>query len=136
MKVTIQIVIDAQDGTPPAVEQVAAVARDDLTMASAGLALAEAHEVLSGIQHHLVTAQAVGAASTGRDCPSCGRPRARKDTRRIVLRTLLCVCGWKAPGTRRAPAPPATLRPSARSWHCCPSAPRPSCCCRRLSTRR
>ena len=57
MKITVQIVIDAQDGTPPATEQVAVVARDDLTMASAGLALAEAHEVLSGIQHHLVTAQ-------------------------------------------------------------------------------
>ena len=62
MKVTGQIVIDAQDGTPPATEQVAVIARDDLTMASAGLALAEAHEVLSGIQHHLVTAQAVTAA--------------------------------------------------------------------------
>jgi hypothetical protein len=36
VKVTVQIVIDAQDGTPPAVEQVAAIARDDLTMASAG----------------------------------------------------------------------------------------------------
>ena len=50
MKITVQIVIDAQDGTPPTTEQVAAIARDDLTMASAGLALAEAHEVLSGGQ--------------------------------------------------------------------------------------
>ena len=55
MKITVQIVIDAQDGTPSATEQVAVVARDDLTMASAGLALAEAHEVLSGIQHHLAS---------------------------------------------------------------------------------
>jgi hypothetical protein len=76
VKVTVQIVIDAQDGTPPAVEQVAAIARDDLSMASAGLALAEAHEVLSGIQHHLVTAQAGAAAAAGRDCGSCGRQSA------------------------------------------------------------
>jgi len=62
VKITVQIVIDAQDGTPPATEQVAAIARDDLTMASAGLALAEAHEVLSGIQHHLAAAQVYHAA--------------------------------------------------------------------------
>ena len=36
LKISVQIVIDAQDGTPPATEQVAVVARDDLTMASAG----------------------------------------------------------------------------------------------------
>jgi hypothetical protein len=108
VKVTVQIVIDAQDGTPPAVEQVAAIARDGLTMASAGLALAEAHEVLSGIQHHLLTAQ---ATAVGRDCASCGRPRGRKDTRHIVLRTLFgtlrlesprykgCPCGADGTGT-------------------------------------
>jgi len=111
VKVTVQIVIDAQDGTPPAVEQVAAIARDDLTMASVGLALAEAHEVLSGIQHRLVTAQAAVAASAGRDCPGCSRTRGRKDTRHIVLRTLFgtlrlesprykgCPCGADGTGT-------------------------------------
>jgi hypothetical protein len=111
VKVTVQIVIDAQDGTPPSVEQVAAIARDDLTMASAGLVLVRSHEVLSGIQHRLVTAQAAGAASAGRDCPGCGRPRGRKDTRHIVLRTLFgtlrlesprykaCPCGADGTGT-------------------------------------
>ena len=110
MKITVQIVIDAQDGTPPATEQVAVVARDDLTMATAGLALAEAHEVLSGIQHHLVTAQAAAAAVAGRHCGSCGRARARKDTRHIVLRTLP---HHHAPD-RAAPDDPVPAAPARR----------------------
>ena len=116
MKVTVQIVIDAQDGTPSAVEQVAAIARDDLTMASAGLALAEAHEVLSGIQHHLVTAQAVTAAIAGRDCASCGRARGRKDTRPIVLRTLFGTLRLESPRYKACPCTPggpATVSPLA-----------------------
>ena len=103
MKVTVQIVIDAQDGTPPATEQVTVVARDGLTMASAGLALAEAHEVLSGIQHHLVTAQAAAAAVAGRPCGSCGRARARKDTRPIVLRTLFGTLRLESPRYKACP---------------------------------
>ena len=116
MKITVQIVIDAQDGTPPATEQVAAIARDDLTMASAGLALAEAHEVLSGIQHHLVTAQAAAAAVAGRHCGSCGRARARKDTRHIVLRTLFGTLRLESPRFKACPCAgggPATVSPVA-----------------------
>ena len=116
MKITVQIVIDAQDGTPPAVEDVAAIARDDLTMATAGLALAEAHEVLSGIQHHLVTAQAGAAAVAGRTCGSCGRARPRKDTRHIVLRTLFGTLRLDSPRFKSCPcagAGPATVSPVA-----------------------
>ena len=116
VKITVQIVIDAQDGTPPAVEQVAAIARDDLTMASAGLALAEAHEVLSGIQHHLVTAQATAAAVARRPCGNCGRPRGRKDTRHIVLRTLFGTLRLESPRYKACPCAasgPATVSPVA-----------------------
>ena len=116
MKITVQIVIDAQDGTPSATEQVAAIARDDLTTASAGLALAEAHEVLSGIQHHLVTAQAAAAAIAGRPCGSCGRARGRKDTRHIVLRTLFGTLRLESPRYKACPCAaggPATVSPVA-----------------------
>ena len=116
VKITVQIVIDAQDGTPPAVEQVTAIARDDLTMATAGLTLAEAHEVLSGIQHHLVTAQAGAAAVTGRHCESCGRAQPRKDTRPIVLRTLFGTLRLDSPRFKSCPCTgtgPATFSPVA-----------------------
>ena len=116
MKITVQIVIDAQNGTPPATEQVAAIARDDLTMATAGLALAEAHEVLSGIQHHLVTAQAGAAAVAARHCGNCGRARPRKDTRHIVLRTLFGTLRLDSPRFKSCPCAgtgPATVSPLA-----------------------
>jgi hypothetical protein len=57
-------------------------------MAEAGLVLAEAHEILSGVQHHLVNAQARAAVQAQRPCLQCGRARSRKDTRHIVLRSL------------------------------------------------
>jgi hypothetical protein len=85
-------------------------------MASAGLVLAEAHEVLSGIQHRIVTAQAAGAASAGRDCPGCGRPRGRKDTRHIVLRTLFGTLRLESPRYKACPCAvggPATVSPLA-----------------------
>ena len=85
-------------------------------MASAGLALAEAHEVLSGIQHHLVTAQAGAAAVAGRDCGSCGRARGRKDTRHIVLRTLFGTLRLDSPRYKACPCTadgPSTVSPLA-----------------------
>jgi hypothetical protein len=103
VKITVQIVIDAQDGAPPAVQQVAAIAREDLTMASAGLALAEAHEVLSGVQHHLVTAQVQAAIDSERHCGDCGRPRSRKDTRHIVLRSLFGTVRLDSPRLKTCP---------------------------------
>ncbi len=85
-------------------------------MASAGLALAEAHEVLSGIQHHLAAAQAAAAAVAGRPCGDCGRPRARKDTRHIVLRTLFGTLRLESPRYKACPCAvggPATVSPVA-----------------------
>jgi hypothetical protein len=116
VKVTVQIVIDVQDGTPSAVEQVTAIARDDLTMASAGVALAEAHEVLAGIQQRLVTAQAEAAATGGRACATCGQARGRKDTRHIVLRTLFGTLRLESPRYKACPCTvggPATVSPLA-----------------------
>ena len=85
-------------------------------MATAGLTLAEAHEVLSGIQHHLVTAQAGAAAVTGRHCESCGRAQPRKDTRPIVLRTLFGTLRLDSPRFKSCPCTgtgPATFSPVA-----------------------
>ncbi|GAA0955094.1 ISKra4 family transposase [Actinocorallia libanotica] len=116
MKITVQLVIDAQDGSQPVVEHLAAIAREDLSPATAGLALAEAHEVLSGLQHHLVAAQAQAAIDTHRDCGGCGRPYARKDTRRIVLCSLFGTLRLESPRLKTCPcakSPAATFSPIA-----------------------
>ncbi|MEV4225304.1 hypothetical protein [Nonomuraea sp. NPDC049725] len=126
MKITVQLVIDAQNGTPPTVEHVTAIARDDLTMATAGLALTEAHEVLSSIQHHLVATQVHKAVDTARHCQQCGQARARKDARKIVLRTLLGTLRLDSPRLRTCPcasSEAATFSPIAAALPERPAAP-------------
>lgn len=103
MKITVQVVVDAQDGTTPTVQQVTSIAREELDLAGAGLALAEAHEILSGVQHHLVDAQAQAAVDAMRHCGDCGRPHSRKDTRHIVLRTLFGTLRLDSPRLKTCP---------------------------------
>lgn len=138
MKITVQVVVDAQDGTAPVVHQASVIERVDLTPATAGLHLTEAHQVLSVLQDHLVDAQARTALAARADCPECGRPFRHKDTRTIVLRTLFGVAHLPCPAPAGSPARahPARTRPSARWPPCCRSAPPPSCCTGRARTRR
>jgi hypothetical protein len=42
VKITVQVIVDAQDGTAPLVHQASVIEREDLTPATAGLRLAEA----------------------------------------------------------------------------------------------
>ncbi|MFE0174897.1 hypothetical protein ACFWZ2_21500 [Streptomyces sp. NPDC059002] len=61
MKLTVQLVIDHQDGTALETHEVGTLKRAALTPATAGLHLAEAHEVLAAIQQRTVAAQAAHA---------------------------------------------------------------------------
>jgi hypothetical protein len=103
MKISVQVVVDPEDGSTPTTHQVAAIARDGLSMAEAGLVLAEAHEILSGVQHHLVDAQAQAAVQAQRSCPQCNRVRPRKDTRHIVLRSLFGTLRLDSPRFKACP---------------------------------
>lgn len=102
MKVTVQVVIDREDGTAPDVHEVGVLERQDLTPASAGLRVAEAHQVLAGVQQHLFAGQVDTALAAQARCPGCGRAHRHKDSRTIVLRSLF--------GTLHLPSP--------RWWRC------------------
>lgn len=102
MKVTVQVVIDREDGTAPDVHEVGVLERQDLTPASAGLQVAEAHQVLACVQQHLLAGQVDTALAAQARCAGCGRAHRHKDSRTIVLRTLF--------GTLHLPSP--------RWWHC------------------
>lgn len=69
MKITVQVVVDAGDGTDPVTYPGPVIERTDLTPATVGLHLDEAHQVLSAVQQHLVAAQAGQALATGQDWP-------------------------------------------------------------------
>ncbi len=128
MKITVRVQVDAAEtGAVPAPEgegeateqfsEVFVLERDQLTEASVGLSLAEAHALLASIQAAVVCAQVTAALAEQRCCARCGRAHRHKDTRTITVRTLF---GTLHPDSPRflacpcradAPEAPATFSP-------------------------
>jgi hypothetical protein len=108
MKVRVQIIVEADDDSSPAVHEVAQIERDDLHVDTLGLHLAEAKDLLQKVQEVVVTEQVHRYLDEQVVCPECGRPRRHKDATTIVLRTLFGTVHLRSP----------------RWWHCsCRSQP-------------
>ena len=122
MRLQVQVTIDPEDGTPPQVTEVAAVDRADLSPATLGLTLAEAKQVLSGVQQIFVTAQVTDYTMAQQTCPHCAQPYNHKGRHHLVMRTLFgklrlpsprfypCACG-ATPSSGKSFSPLATLLP-------------------------
>jgi hypothetical protein len=114
MKITVQVLVDPEDGTTPTVREVATVERTELTCDTAGLHLAEANQVLAALQEVVVTAQTAAALEQRAHCPACGQAHRHKDRRTVVLRTLFGTVHLASPRWHRcrcAPEGPATFSP-------------------------
>ena len=107
MKVTVQVVLHADDDSETVVREAFTVQREALTPDTVGLQLQEAKDLLAAVQDTLVEHQVTTALSAQAACPDCGIGRRHKDSRPIVMRTLF--------GTLRLDSP--------RWWHC-PCSPR------------
>ena len=123
MKITVRVQFSAVPPGEEGAEQVSEVfvlERDQLTEASAGLSLAEAHALLASIQEAMVCAQATAAVAGQRCCARCGRPYRHKDTRTIVVRTLFGTLHLDSPRFMAcrcrpdAPQEPGDLQPAGR----------------------
>lgn len=104
MKLTVRVVLDddtAGDG-PTEIREVFTLHRGALSADTLGLQLAEAKDLLGGVQRVLVEAQAAATLAAEAPCPHCATPRRHKDTRAIVVRSLF--------GTLHLASP--------RWWHC------------------
>ena len=88
MKIRIQVVIESEADAPEVVEEVACVERDTLQPATLGLTLAEAKDVLRGVQQVLVPRQVAEYVEQQRCCSDCGKARSRKGHHRVVIRSL------------------------------------------------
>jgi len=91
LKITVQVQVDAvptKDETAERFSEVFVLERDQLTDASVGLSLTEAHTLLSSIQEAVVSAQVTAAVVERSCCARCGRSHRHKDTRTITIRTL------------------------------------------------
>lgn len=109
MKLRIQVVVEADGHAAEALQEIATIERGPLQPDDVGLTLAEAKNLLHGIQQVLVERQVAEATAQQACCPACGQPRRHKGAHTIVVRSLF--------GTLRLPSP--------RLFHC-PCQPQPS----------
>jgi hypothetical protein len=102
MKVTVQVVIEADDDTPTVIHEAFTLERGALDADAIGLRLDEAKDLLAAVQETVVNEQVRASQAAQVACPDCGTPRRHKDSRDIVVRSLF--------GTLRLASP--------RWWHC------------------
>jgi len=86
MDIRIQIIIE-QDETS-STHTVAHFQRDDLQSAPLGMTLAESKALLAELQAIIATHQVADFNEQQRHCPDCGTPRRKKDTKRLIYRTV------------------------------------------------
>ena len=97
MKFRVQLVIERGNGVPDVVEEIGVFQRGQLRAEDLGLTLAEARELLRGLQQAVVTEQTAQFAEEQTHCPSCGAHRARKGRHDIVFRTAFGKLNLQSP---------------------------------------
>ena len=125
MKVTVQVVLHADDDTQMVVREAFTLIGEALAPDTLGLQLQEAKDLLAAVQDTLVEHQVNTALSAQIACPDCGIPRRHKDSRLIVMRTLFGTLRTARPAHQHQP-PDLHGRPVLPA----PQTPRP----RRLDT--
>ena len=75
MKITVQVVLHADDDTQTVVREAFTVQRGALAPETLGLQLEEAKDLLAAVQGTLVEHQVTTALSAQIRCPDCGIPR-------------------------------------------------------------
>jgi hypothetical protein len=86
MKFTIQVLIESPDALPLSIP-VQTIERSCDRIEDVGLRLAEAKEILSGLQEQLVRQQLADHLQKYRPCPCCHRPRTIKGYHRLRFRS-------------------------------------------------
>src|SRR6266699_2050160 len=113
MKLRVQVVIESDDEDAEhrsAVHVVAQIDRDALSVDTLGLQLEEAKHLLQQVQAALIDEQVRTSLAEQVACPDCGRPRAHKDTKTIVTRTLFGTLHLRSPRWHQCPCQPQTTR--------------------------
>jgi hypothetical protein len=115
MRVRIQVVVESESEAVPVVHEVATLERGPLQPEGLGLTLAEAKDLLRGVQETMIAAQVAAFVARQECCPDCGRARRRNGRHEIVYRTpfgklrldsprfYACPCQEAAPRVSRSP---------------------------------
>ena len=83
----IHVIAVADDGTEQ-LHEIANVSRDEPTLGTLGLTLAESKQILQQLQQTIVDKQVAGYLDQQRACPDCGKPRQLKQSEPAPFRTL------------------------------------------------
>ena len=139
MKLRVQVVViesddDDDDQHTTAVHEVAQIDRDTLSVDTLGLHLEEAKDLLQKVQAVLIDEQVRTCLAEQVACPDCGRPRAHKDTKTIVTRTLFGTLHLRSPRWHQSPCQPHTTRTFSPLAAALPEHTHLSCCTSRASS--
>ena len=110
MKVTLNVVIEADDEPPTVVRDVFTLERGALVPDTLGLRLDEAKDLLSAVQETVVDEQVKAALVAQAACPHCQTPHRHKDGRAIVVRSLYGTLRLASPRWKRCTCRPQDTR--------------------------
>lgn len=97
MKISIQIMIDHEDGQSIITRPVAEFRRESLVASTLGLALAESKTILKNIQSEVAQQQVEKHVREHRVCADCHKYQQTKGNNKIVYRTLFRKLTLKSP---------------------------------------
>ncbi len=112
MNVRVEMVCVSADGREQR-QDVLAIERQELTMETLGMSLAESKALLEGVQKFLIVQHATEDLGQRRACPDCGQRRTTKDSGSTPVKTLFgrvdvpnprwnrCACQTHGPRTFR-----------------------------------
>jgi hypothetical protein len=86
MRLKVQLVIRADDDGTDTIHDVAVLEKDCQRIEQLGLSLAEAKQLLTQLQQHVVAYQAAAFVMTRSHCQACGTPLQRKEETTRLLR--------------------------------------------------
>src|SRR5712692_5189515 len=89
MRLKVQLVFCADDDGTDTIHDVAVLEKDCQRIEQLGLTLAEAKQLLTQLQQHVVAYQATAFVTTRSHCQACGTPLQRKEQTTRVLRTQI-----------------------------------------------
>ena len=88
MKISIQIIIDPENGEPTVIKPIAEFRREDLAADTLGLTIEESKSLLRNIQSEFVDQQVKQYIDKHKTCNQCHKELKIKGQNKIVYRTL------------------------------------------------
>jgi len=117
MNFRIEVICVADDGTEQR-REILTVAKDQVTMETLGLTLAEGKALVATVQTYVVAQQVVAYLEQQHLCSSCGKPHLSKEPRRSMVKTVFGPVAVSNPRWHRCACQtigPLTFRPT-RQW--------------------